>query len=165
MSNSIRSAAHLPDLSTSRAISTASRPPPPPPPDRTSPVGTNGESSFEAAAPEGRGGPGGKPPFLDAAAEALGLTTEELDAKLKSGQSLESIAEEQGVSTEELSAAIAADFKTKCPGATDEEAATVASRVMQGPAAPPEDGEASAQLDDSLRGFRARDRQLTDVRP
>jgi uncharacterized protein YidB (DUF937 family) len=97
-------------------------------PQRSSANGTDA-SSFER-----RRGPGpGKPPFLDAAANALGLTTDELDARLKSGEQLTDIASSQGVSTDILTEAIASDFKTKHPDATDDEAAAVAGRVLEGP--------------------------------
>lgn len=89
-------------------------------------------STFEPA----RHGPHGQPPFLDAAAKALGLSSSELDSKLRSGQSLSSIAEEQGVSPDSVTSAIAADFKSKHPDATDEQATQVASRALEGPRTP-----------------------------
>ncbi len=56
-------------------------------------------------------GPGrhGRGPGLDAAAEALGLTTEELRTKIQGGATLAEIAAEQGVEVDTLIAAIVAD--------------------------------------------------------
>lgn len=96
---------------------TTQRPPPP----------TNDQSSFDAG-----GAPNGPPPFLDAAADALGLSADDLDEKLKSGESLESIAQSQGVSIDSLTAAIATDFKTTHADATDAQAQAVAERSVKG---------------------------------
>jgi hypothetical protein len=54
----------------------------------------------------GRGPPGGA--GLEAAAEALGMTTDELTAALQSGKTLEQIAEDAGVAFEDVQAAIQA---------------------------------------------------------
>lgn len=56
-------------------------------------------------------GPGrhGRGPGLDAAAEALGLTTDELRTKIQGGATLAEIAAEQGVEVDTLIAAIVAD--------------------------------------------------------
>lgn len=98
----------------------------------TSSTASTDASSFDPA----QGGQG-KPPFLDAAASALGMTSDQLDAKLKSGESLTDIAKEKGVSTDTLKSAISKDFKSKHPNASDSEASSVADRVMSGPPGPP----------------------------
>ena len=85
-------------------------------------------STFEAKRP-----PPGPPPFLDAAADALGLDSTALAERLRQGESLEDIAEAQGVSTENVLEAIAADFQAKHPDASDDEADAIAERALQGP--------------------------------
>ena len=82
---------------------------------------------------EGQRPPPGPPPFLDAAADALGIDSTALAERLRQGESLEDIAEAQGVSTENVVEAIAADFQAKHPDATDDEADAIAERVLQGP--------------------------------
>jgi flagellar motility protein MotE (MotC chaperone) len=59
----------------------------------------------------GRGGPRGfgPGPGLDAAAETLGLTSDELVAELRSGRTLADVASTQGVNVDDLVAAIVAD--------------------------------------------------------
>lgn len=79
--------------------------------------------------------PKGPPPFLDAAASALGLSSDELSTRLQSGESLEDIAAAQGVSTDTVTQAIADDFKANNPDATDEQASAVAERALEGPKA------------------------------
>lgn len=91
------------------------------------------KSDFEAHRPP----PG--PPFLDAAADALGVESSALAERLRAGESLEDIATSQGVSTESVQEAIAADFQSKHPDASDDEADSIAERAMQGsqPRQPP----------------------------
>lgn len=99
--------------------------------DRPKPGFDVGGSSFEAHRP-----PPGRPPFLDAAAEALGLDANNLGERLRAGESLEDIAAAQGVSTEAVLEAIAADFQAKHPEASDDEADAVAQRALEGPPRP-----------------------------
>lgn len=82
-------------------------------------------SSFETKRP-----PSGPPPFLDAAAAALGLDPTALAERLRQGESLADIA---GASTESVLEAIAADFQSKHPEASDDEADAIAERALQGP--------------------------------
>ncbi len=102
-------------------------------------------SSFDTNAVSG---PKGPPPFLDAAASALGLSTDDLSAKLQSGESLDTIAQEQGVSTDSVTRAIADDFKTNNPDATDAQASAVAQRALEGPKAPHHHGGKPPGLDE-----------------
>jgi lambda repressor-like predicted transcriptional regulator len=102
-------------------------------------------SSFDANAVSG---PKGPPPFLDAAASALGLSSEDLSAKLQSGESLEAVAQEQGVSTDSVTQAIADDFKANNPDATDDQASAVAQRALEGPKAHHHHGGKPRDLDD-----------------
>ena len=80
------------------AASAASTTTAPPSTDQAPPAGEPGKDGR----PDGRGrGPGGG--FdLDAAAKALGLTTDELKAQLQDGKSLAAIAEAQGVDKQTL---------------------------------------------------------------
>ncbi|MGV3621668.1 MAG: hypothetical protein ACO1OB_12665 [Archangium sp.] len=87
------------------------------------------QSNFEGKKP-----PPGPPPFLDAAADALGLDSTDLAQRLRHGESLEDIADSQGVSTENVLEAIAADFQAKHPEASDDEADAIAERAFQAPA-------------------------------
>jgi len=91
-------------------------------------------SSFDTNAISGVGSKG-PPPFLDAAASALGISTDDLSAKLQSGESLEAVAQEQGVSPDSVTQAIADDFKANNPNATDDQANAVAQRALEGPKA------------------------------
>ena len=76
--------------STQRSGSTqAGQAPPPPPPG---------------------GGGGGTPPHVSSAAEALGLSEDDVMEALSNGSSLADLAEEQGVSEDDLVAAIVADM-------------------------------------------------------
>jgi transcriptional regulator with XRE-family HTH domain len=59
----------------------------------------------------GRGLPGG--PGLEAAAQALGMTADELTAALKEGKTLEQLAEEKGVDIAEGQAALQAERETE----------------------------------------------------
>jgi hypothetical protein len=73
------------------------------------------ETSSDAASTGTREhGPGrhGRGPGLDAAAEALGLSVDELRTKLEGGATLAEIAAEQGVEVDTLVAAIVADATT-----------------------------------------------------
>jgi hypothetical protein len=53
-------------------------------------------------------GPGGQRTMFDTAAEALGLTPEELFSELHAGKTLEEVAEDRGVEVEELQEALKA---------------------------------------------------------
>lgn len=92
-------------------------------------------SGFEAQRPLP-----GPPPFLEAAADALGLDAATLGERLRNGESLEAIAEAQGVSTESVLEAIAADFQASHPDASDDEADAIAARALEGPPKPPPPG-------------------------
>jgi hypothetical protein len=65
---------------------------------------------------------------LDAAADYLGLTQAELNAKLESGQSLADIAKTQGKSVDGLKAAMLADAKTDLDQAVKDGKITAAQR-------------------------------------
>ncbi|MEZ5139777.1 MAG: hypothetical protein R2711_13740 [Acidimicrobiales bacterium] len=59
----------------------------------------------------GRGGPGGRGPGLDAAAEALGVTADELRTELQDGKTLADVAEAKGVDQQTVIDAMVADLK------------------------------------------------------
>ena len=61
----------------------------------------------------GPGGPGGPGASLETAAEAIGISVEDLRTQLRDGQSLAAIAEANGVSTETLIDALAADARER----------------------------------------------------
>lgn len=75
---------------------------PPVPPDERG-AGLQGQPRPPRLGPEG----------LEAAAKALGLTTDELSAELKAGSTLEEIATEEGVDIEVVRAAIQAAHKAQ----------------------------------------------------
>ncbi len=61
----------------------------------------------------GRGGPGRGGMPLEAAAEAIGITVDELRTGLRSGQSLAALAEANGVSTDSLIDALTNEARTR----------------------------------------------------
>jgi uncharacterized protein YidB (DUF937 family) len=73
------------------------------------------ESGLPAGGPgEGRGGPGGhggRGPGLDAAAEALGVTADDLRTAVEEGKTLAQVAEEQGVDVQTVIDAMVADLE------------------------------------------------------
>jgi len=60
----------------------------------------------------GVGKPLGPPPFLDAAAAYLGITTSQLQSDLENGQTLAEVAKAEGKSVDGLEAAIVADARS-----------------------------------------------------
>lgn len=103
-----------------------------------------------AGGARGAHGHRGPPPFIEAAADAIGISSEELDAALKSGQTLEEVATNNGVSTDDLKTALIADLQNKRPDVTDDEAAAMAERLLTKTAPQP---------------FRARDLQRAELAP
>lgn len=61
--------------------------------------------------PGGKGGPGGRGPGLDAAAEALGITADELRTELQAGKTIAEVAEAKGVDKQTVIDAMVADLK------------------------------------------------------
>lgn len=123
----------LPRLESTPSTERLQRPPPPARPETA--ASTDGFDAGEQR----------RPPFLDAAASALGLSADELDEKLRSGESLTDIAQAQGVSPEALQAALAADIKQHHPDTSDDIASKIASRIIEGPGQPPPSGPDAAQ--------------------
>jgi tape measure domain-containing protein len=78
------------------------------------------------------------PPFLDAAASALGMSTSDLSSAMQNGESLSDIASSQGVSTDTLTSALVADIQSKHPGTSTADATTMAENVING--TPPSGG-------------------------
>lgn len=81
------------------------------------PEGAMGRPEGEMGRPgmhgPGRGGPGRGGMPLEAAAEAIGITVDELRTGLQSGQSLAAIAEANGVSTDSLIDALTNEARTR----------------------------------------------------
>jgi len=70
---------------------------------------------------------------MDAAATALGMSTSDLLAARKSGQSLASIAQAKGVSIESLTAVISAALTKADPSLSADRAQQIAQRMINGP--------------------------------
>lgn len=68
-------------------------------------------------------------PAMDAAAKALGISTSDLGAALRSGQSLASIASSKGVSQDALVGAMAAAIQEANPGISADQASKVATAI------------------------------------
>src|SRR5512141_189906 len=75
---------------------------------------TPSNAPLQGRGPGGDGSRGG--PGLDAAAKALGMTTDELKAELHSGKTLEQVAQEKGVDFADVQAAIQAARGTDVGG-------------------------------------------------
>lgn len=76
--------------------------------DRTSSTAAGARVQGPPPPPPGGGSGGGVPPHVEAAAEALGLSTDDVVDALQDGSSLADLAEEQGVSRDDLVAALVA---------------------------------------------------------
>jgi hypothetical protein len=70
---------------------------------------------------------------MDAAAKALGMSSDDLRAAVKSGQSLTSLAQAKGVSTDTLTAAISAAVSKANPALSSARAEQIADRMIAGP--------------------------------
>ncbi len=71
------------------------------------------------------------PPGLEGVAQALGLSTDELQAQLTSGATVAEVAESQGLSADELLTALAADVQSKHPELDAEQAQDIARRLLE----------------------------------
>jgi len=110
-----------------------------------------------AGGPEGPGGSTGKPPFLDAVASKLGISSDELDQELRSGKSFETIAANHGKSSSDIESILTQDFKKAHPDATDDQVAQAIDQIMSGPRLVSDSGETE------LASFRARDLQRLNI--
>ena len=70
---------------------------------------------------------------MDVAAKALNMSTSDLQAALKSGQTLSSLAQSKGVSTDTLTSAISAALTKADPSLSSDRAALIAQRMVSGP--------------------------------
>ena len=70
---------------------------------------------------------------MDAAAKALGMSNTDLQAALKSGQSLSDLAKSKGVSLDTLTAAISAAVSKANPSLSSDRAQQIALRLIAGP--------------------------------
>jgi hypothetical protein len=70
---------------------------------------------------------------MDAAAKALGMSTSDLLAARKSGQSLASIAQAKGVSIDSVTSAISAALTKADPSLSADRAQQIAQRMVNGP--------------------------------
>ena|SRR5690242_15562855 len=76
-------------------------------------------------------GPGMKQ-GMDAAAKALGMSSDDLKSELKSGKSLEDIAKQKGVSTDTLKSAISNALTQGNSKLSADRANEIAQRMVQG---------------------------------
>ncbi len=106
---------------------------------------------------QGAGGPpGGRPPGggpmkagMDAAAETLGLSAEDLKSALDEGSTLEELASSAGVSTDDLEAAMAAAIEDVAPAQAAERMTADLGSIISGerPPPPPRSGGGPGQTD------------------
>lgn len=75
-------------------------------------VSFNNASAVQGASSHPRGP---KPPAIDNAADALGLSADDLQGQLKSGKTLDDIAKAQGVSSDDLLKALKSDLTANKP--------------------------------------------------
>jgi hypothetical protein len=81
----------------------------------------------------GHGQSGVRKAGMDAAAQALGLSSTDLRSALKSGQSLSALAQSKGVSTDTLAAAISGAVAKANPSLSSARAQQIAQRMIEGP--------------------------------
>src|ERR1700742_846648 len=83
-----------------------------------------------------------KPPTLDTTAQLLGMSTDDLQSALKSGQTLDDLASAKGVSATDLTGAVKADLKAGkpagAPDLSDDQLTQMATNIAagQGPGGP-----------------------------
>ena len=70
---------------------------------------------------------------MDAAAKALNMSTSDLQAALKSGQTLASLAQSKGVSIDTLTSTISATLTKANPALSSDRAQLIAQRMINGP--------------------------------
>jgi hypothetical protein len=77
-----------------------------------------------------------KPPDMTNTAQALGLSTDDLQSELQSGQTLDSIAQDQGVSNDDLLTAVKSDLTANkpadAPAMSDDQLTQMATGVAAG---------------------------------
>lgn len=83
----------------------------------------------------GNGQPGVRKAGMDAAAQALGLSSTDLRSALKDGQSLSALAQAKGVSTDTLAAAISSAVTKANPSLSSARVQQIAQRLVEGPGA------------------------------
>jgi hypothetical protein len=93
---------------------------------------------------------------MDAAAQALGLSTSDLQAALKRGQTLTSLAKATGVSLENLGSAISAALTKANPSLSSDRAQQIAQRMISGPESNGTGVRQTAQLTDGDKDGDAR---------
>ncbi|HKT02831.1 MAG TPA: hypothetical protein VJT31_25145 [Rugosimonospora sp.] len=70
---------------------------------------------------------------MDAAANALGMSTDDLRSALRGGQSLESLAQSKGISTDSLISTISNALTQANPQLSADRADQIAQRMVNGP--------------------------------
>jgi AraC-like DNA-binding protein len=77
-----------------------------------------------------------KPPSMDTTAQALGLSSDDLQSQLKSGKTLNDIASAQGVSSDDLLKALKSDLEANkpadAPTLSDDQLTEMASNIAAG---------------------------------
>jgi hypothetical protein len=122
-------------------------------------VSFNNASAVQGASGHARGP---KPPAMDNTAEALGLSTDDLQGQLKSGKTLDDVAKAQGVSSDDLLKALKSDLTANKPAGAPELSDDQLTggrdqhRCRQGPARPGWPGWLAAPASDRRRRLRDR---------
>lgn len=87
----------------------------------------------QGATGHGHGHHGMRKAGMDAAAQALGVSSDDLRAALGSGKTLASLAQAKGLSTDALTSAISDALKKANPSLSNDRAALIAQRMINGP--------------------------------
>ena len=89
----------------------------------------------------GHGHHGMRKAGMDAAAQALGMSSSDLQAALKKGQTLSSLAQSKGVSADNLATAISSALRKANPSLSTDRAQQIAQRMSNGPVDSDHDGD------------------------
>ncbi|MCW2600430.1 MAG: hypothetical protein JWM02_2259 [Frankiales bacterium] len=100
------------------------------------PIGGNQSyptQQVQQATGHGHGHNGMRKAGMDAAAQALGMSSDELRTSLQGGKSLSSLAQAKGLSTDALTSAISDALKQANPSLSSDRAAQITQRLIAGP--------------------------------
>ena len=95
----------------------------------------------------GHGQSGVRKAGMDAAAKALGMSTDDLRSAVKNGQSLSSLAQPKGVSADALTSAVSAAVATANPSLSSARVQQIAQRMIAGPGSDGSSGTARVDQD------------------
>ena len=97
------------------------------------PIGTTSTSALSGTHHVGQHGSSARRTAMDAAAQALGMSSSDLRSSLRSGQTLASLATSKGATADAVTTAIATALTTADPTMSASRASAIADRMMKGP--------------------------------